>query len=265
MFRWDGERFLGLADELTLPRNTAGGQVLPSQQPLGALHISAPIDTSDAEASASGDGRMHRVLIGSGTRARVFRGLRERVQGLKTPVDLKITHDGQFVYTAAQGSRSIVAFRRNSTSGLLTYSPEASYNTDWTQDQARGEYVANPQLVGEGGGIPLRGVAALEISTDGSEVFVASILDNCVVAFDRDEVSGALRVRKVIKDGDVLGGRVVDGLAGARSLALSANNQRLFVSGWLDQAVAVFGRSESNDLSYRGRVRTVTIVACCEH
>jgi hypothetical protein len=110
MFRWDGRIFQGVAgfaDE-TLPQNASGGQLLPSSGAMGAVHIALPADsTSSLEQFGSGDGGLHLMLLGDGKRARLFRGVRERVQGMKRPVALQISPDGQFVYVAAKGSRSI--------------------------------------------------------------------------------------------------------------------------------------------------------------
>jgi len=249
LMRWTGDQFLGPAQDSTLPRNSAGGQVLPSVYSMGALHIA--VSTHDSEASD-----VHMLLIGSSTSSsKILRGARERVQGLKNPVALKISPHDDFVYVAAQGSRSIAVFRRDTTSGLLTYLPNASYNTDWTGDKARQEFVMNPQLLGAGNGFPLRGLAAMEMNGDGSEVVAASMLDSTVVFFARDEYSGALSIRAIIRDGDVLGGRVVDGLAGARSIALSSTYRHFYVAGWLDQAVAAFARSGSSDFVFLGRVK----------
>ena len=246
--RWDGESFLGAPDETTLPRSTAGGQLLPTDTSYGALHLSVPANISTRD--VNGETQVHFMLIGSGTTPRLFRGFRERVQGLKGLVDIKLDPDGLFLYAAAEGSRSIAAFRRNSTSGLLTYAPLASYNTDWTAARARAELVINPRTRGEGGGYPLRGIAALEISRDGFEVVVASMLDSCVVVFERNELSGALSIRTILTDGDELGGRVVDGLAGARSVAISATNRRLYVSGWRDQVFLFPPSSSSRDATH---------------
>ena len=256
LLRWDGGRFHGPTDMLTLPRNTAGGQVLPFNGSTGTLHFSVPLHLDGKEASASGDGRAHMVLLGGGAGVQVARGTRERVQGLKRPVEIQISSDGRFVYVAAQESRSIASFERDAASGLLTYSPTASYNTDWTRDLANGEFVSDARVLGTGRGYPLRGVSALKISSDStsSMVVVTSVLDSCVTVFSRDYVTGSLKIHIVIQDGDVLAGKVVDGLAGARSLAISADTGRLFVVGWLDQAVCAFGRSASGDFTYLGRV-----------
>jgi hypothetical protein len=257
LLRWDGERFGGPLDKLTHSRNTAGGQILPSDRSMGALHISVPLKVDGKDASDSSDGRAHFALLGGDTDARVFRGIRERVQGLKRPVEIAVSSDGRFVYVAAQESRSIAAFRRNASSGLLTYSPTASYNTDWTRDRANGEFVTNARMLGAGNGFPLRGLSALQISSDptSSMLVVTSVLDNCVTAFSRDRLSGSLKILTVIRDGDVMQGKVVDGLAGARTLAISADASRLFVVGWLDQSVCAFGRSASGNFTFLGRVR----------
>jgi hypothetical protein len=86
-------------------------------------------------------------------------------------------------------------------------------------------------------------------------MLAASILDSCLVVFSRTALSGALRILKVIRDGDVMGEMVVDGLAGARSIALSASNERVYVTGWFDQAVAAFSRQGPASFRFLGRIK----------
>jgi DNA-binding beta-propeller fold protein YncE len=81
------------------------------------------------------------------------------------------------------------------------------------------------------------------VSPDGLHVYVTSGegFDSAVVAFTRDAGSGALTFVEAVFDGDGgVGG--VDGLNGARSVAVSPDGLHVYVASEFDDAVAAFTR-----------------------
>ena len=101
MLRWDGDSFQGPCTETTLPRNSAGGQRIASTGAVGALHIPLPptgVGNVPQGATARQEEREHLLLIGFGAGARLYRGSRQRIQGLKGPVDIALSPLGDFVY-----------------------------------------------------------------------------------------------------------------------------------------------------------------------
>ena len=170
--------------------------------------------------------------------ALIFAGNRRRVVGLQGPVSVVVQpNSGDFVFVAAQLSRSIALFRRDPATGLLTYNRAGSYLSNWTLAPSADSPPADPpwQL-----GYPLRGVSSLAVSSSGL-LFAASALDSTVTVFSIDDFTGSLTLRQIVRDGFPHGAAaIVDGLAGARALALSPNETRLYVAGALDRAIVSF-------------------------
>lgn len=87
----------------------------------------------------------------------------------------------------------------------------------------------------------------LALSGDGLHLYLAGILDNAVAVFARDPEAGAFSLVEIVKDG-VNG---VDGLGGAKWIALSSDDRFVYVAGSADHAVAVFGRDpQAGTLSF---------------
>lgn len=132
--------------------------------------------------------------------------------------------DGAHAYVASHSDDAVTMFVRSASTGDLFSTPIAAYRD------------------GVGGVDGLDGASAIAISADGHYVYVASDADNAVAMFSRDHLSGELTFRYVYKDG-VDG---VDGLAGARSIALSPDGRHIYTASRYDSAVAVFDRDEAS-------------------
>jgi 6-phosphogluconolactonase (cycloisomerase 2 family) len=93
---------------------------------------------------------------------------------------------------------------------------------------------------------------SLAISPDGATLYVASTATHSVHAFERDAVDGSLVLIDLETDG--LAG--VDGLGFAQRLVVSPDGAHVYVTGSLDDAVAVFSRDGgTGTLSYLGMVQ----------
>jgi hypothetical protein len=95
------------------------------------------------------------------------------------------------------------------------------------------------QRDGAGGVDGLNGATWVAVSPDGGHVYAAGQWDDAVAVFARDGASGGLTFLEVQRDG--AGG--VDGLNGATSVALSPDGSHVYVTGFDDDAVAVFSRN----------------------
>jgi 6-phosphogluconolactonase (cycloisomerase 2 family) len=141
------------------------------------------------------------------------------VDGLYQAHSVAVSPDGRHVYAAGFGDNAVVAFGRNETTGALSF-------IEMKQD-------------GAGGVDGLYGAHSVAVNPAGDYVYVAGFNDNAVAVFHRDGVTGALTFIEMKQDG--VGG--VDGLAGARTVAVSPDGDHVYVSSSLDNAVAVFGQN----------------------
>jgi len=86
----------------------------------------------------------------------------------------------------------------------------------------------------------LAGVVSVTVSPDGKNVYACSASHDAVAVFQRNEVTGALRLAQMVRDG----ADGVDGLAYATSIAISPDGAYTYVAGAAHNAVAVFRRAK---------------------
>ncbi len=151
--------------------------------------------------------------------------------GLTAVADVVVSGDGDHVYAIGLEDHSIVAFTRNSTSGLT---PETAGE--------HLEYMAG-YVDGVAGISGLQRPSAIQISRDGLSVFVSSEERNSLAVFDREANDaspnyGKLTFRQVLRDG--VGG--VDALLGARGIAVDHDGRHVYVAASFEAAISVFTR-----------------------
>lgn len=143
------------------------------------------------------------------------------VSGISSPVWISVSPDGANVYVSGFSAASIAVFERDRSSGALSF---VEAETD-----------------GVGGVDGLGGTFGHAVSRDGRHVYVTGLLDSAVAIFERDHSTGALDFVSAVFDG--VGG--VDGIGGARSVALDPSGRHVYVAGLFDSAVAVFERDRA--------------------
>jgi len=141
------------------------------------------------------------------------------VDGLWEALEVAVSPDGQHVYVASQFDDAVAVFSRNGTTGELTF-VEAEFD-------------------GVGGVAGLDAAIGVAVSPDGQHVYVTGGSDDAVAVFSRDGTTGELTFVEAEFDG--VGG--VDGLHWASEVTVSPDGQHVYVTGWTDNAVAVFSRS----------------------
>jgi len=151
------------------------------------------------------------------------------VDGLNGAVGVAVSPDGRHIYVAGHDDDAVVAFERQ-------------LGCSWLEHVAT--YTDTLPING------LDGARALAFSPDGSLLYVASDVDDAVAIFDRNAGAGALTFRQAVFDGD----GSVDGLDGAYSVAASPDGLNFYVTGYTDDAVAVF-RWTGGALGYEGVVK----------
>lgn len=173
-----------------------------------ASHVSGSLAVFVRDASADTVAFVTAFLDGSGG-----------VHGLAGADGVAASPDGTDVFVAAADDDALVVFRRDLPGGPLSYR-ETLYD-------------------GFNGVDGLDGAAAVAVSPDGRQVFVASRFADALVVFSRTAAPPPyLRPLAVFRERQ--GG--VDGLAGASSVALNPAGTLVFVGGSADDGVAVFRR-----------------------
>lgn len=147
----------------------------------------------------------------------VFEGLGKPFLDNVSSIDL--SPDGQQVYTTSFDDHAITVFNRNEVTGVLTL-------VETQKNEIKG-------VAGLGGSY------SVKVSPDGKHVYATGKLDNALVFFARDPISGTLSYQGMYQDG-VDG---IDGLSGAFLIEMSADGNYLYLTGSADNAVAVFQRN----------------------
>jgi len=144
------------------------------------------------------------------------------VEGLGNPTVILVSPNGQDVYVAATVQESILHFRRDPTTGRLTFMGR----------------VQNRENGVEGMVSPF-GIA---ISPDGAQLYVSGDEAKTVVALNRDPDSGNISYLETVDAfGDYSGN-----LTGMKGIAISPDGQSVYATAWhnggRDDAIAVFNR-----------------------
>jgi 6-phosphogluconolactonase (cycloisomerase 2 family) len=147
------------------------------------------------------------------------------VDGIALPSDIALSPDGAHVYVAGGGESAVTVFARNAGTGALTFV----------------EVLRNGFANVEG----LAGPRTLLVSPEGTHVYVGSA-DDAIVMFDRNMGTGELLFARVVRD-DVGG---IRGLTALSDLAISADGDSLYATGYSDDAVVRFTRDVNGNLNF---------------
>ncbi|MBI4673789.1 MAG: beta-propeller fold lactonase family protein [Chloroflexi bacterium] len=93
---------------------------------------------------------------------------------------LAISPDGQFVYVSADVINTLIVFKRDSTTGALTFTQMLRDNADGVDGLENAHVVA--------------------VSPDGKHVYVPGFDDNAVAVFNRDASAGSLSFVQAVKE-----------------------------------------------------------------
>ncbi len=141
--------------------------------------------------------------------------------------DLALSPDGVYLYAASYSNNpdTVTVLKRNAADGTLSY----------------------VDTVDAGEVSQLNGVFRLGMSPDGAHLYTASFDSDAVVAFARNQASGALtHVASYVDGGTDALGQTIDGLDSGTSVAFSPDGGLLYASGFSDGAVAAFERDPAS-------------------
>lgn len=145
----------------------------------------------------------------------------EEVDGFESPMTVAVSPDNKSVYIAGAVDNGLATFNRDTITGLLTF-------RSCLQD-------------GRGGVDGMENPRAMAVSPDNKNVYVVSLEDSGLAVFNRDTATGALIYSmcfKRDKDG-------IQGLNGAISVVVSADNKNVYVASMIEKVLMVFRRNVS--------------------
>jgi 6-phosphogluconolactonase (cycloisomerase 2 family) len=148
------------------------------------------------------------------------------VEGLDEPTGVIVSPDGRNVYVTAYEDNSVVVFDRDASTGRLAFAQVFRAGVDGVHG--------------------LTGASSLTLSHDARYLYVTSELEGALVVFSRDPSTGLLTWLGRVKDGE----SGIDGMAGARSVAVSPDGRHLYVSGRWEPGPAIFERDQFNGALY---------------
>lgn len=223
----DGNTVLSRVADLRITKTNGVDGVVPSQVVPYTIQVTnfGPSDVSGATVADTFSAAAISDVSWTCSVARVLTGTQELldgeagVDGLDAAEATVVSPDGLHVYAVGAADNGVAVFARATATGLLT----------WVEVEKDG--------VGSNDG--LGGAAGLAISPDGKHVYVAGATDDAIAVFSRNAVTGALTWVEVERDG-VSG---VDGLDGARGVAVAPDGRHVYAVGAIDNALAVFSRN----------------------
>jgi len=157
---------------------------------------------------------------------------------LASPEGLAVSPDGTSVYVASALSNSLVALRRDASTGALTQPSGAS------------GCLVTPAMPGCGAARALGGANAVAISRDGVSVYVTSVLSGAVAALTRDTSTGT--TRELPGTGGCASSKKLTRCAAGQALrspeglAVSPDGATVYVASFASDAIGVFARNRAS-------------------
>lgn len=150
------------------------------------------------------------------------------VDGLNGANSFAITADGNYAYATGYTDDALVLFSRDPNNGTLTFVEQYKNGIDNVNG--------------------LNGAHTAVVSSDGKSVYVCGYNDNSVTAFSRNTSNGKLTFVDMYKDG-VNG---IEGLTGARAVALNPDGTHFYAVSGGENAIVLFERDENTSaLTYQ--------------
>lgn len=161
--------------------------------------------------------------------------------GLGGGVSPAVSPDGRSVYGISFSDDSIVRFDRDTTTGALTYQGCIDDNDEGPDSCATAT---------DG----LNGAIEVDVSPDGSSVYVVTDGDAAIVTFNR-AAGGALTPAGCIEDDDTGADAAcpkISALGGAGAVEVSPDGKSVYVTSFSDDAIVRFDRAGGGALTAQG-------------
>jgi len=145
------------------------------------------------------------------------------VDGLRGVSGVAASSDGQNIYAVGKLEDALAVFRRDTVDGSLQFLEVHRDGVD--------------------GVTGMRFPSAVTVSPDGRQVYVVTEVDDSLVVFRRDPVTGLLSFSEIYQD-EIKG---IFGLNGANAVKVSPNGKYVLVTGFTEDTLAVFVRQATSD------------------
>jgi 6-phosphogluconolactonase (cycloisomerase 2 family) len=154
------------------------------------------------------------------------------VDGLNGANFVTLSPDGNNVYVTGFWEHALAVFSRNPVDGKLTF-------VEVLKDGVNGVNGLNR-------------ASAVDVSSDGKNVYVAGYYDNMISIFNRNIGDGTLTYVGVVEDGV----NSVNGLDRVNSVEVSPDGSNLYATGFNDDAITIFDRNSVDGLlTYVGNLK----------
>ncbi len=198
------------------------------------------------------------------------------VDGISGPTTMSASANGEYLFVAGSNEDAVAIFQRNTTSGTLSFLSMVQQGVSGVSGIAYPTYLkvsedgANLYVTGfasasigvfsidevagnlnfqsaeTGAGLGISGLdgnAAVAVSPDGNFVYAAGNNDDAIVVFERDDVSGMLTFVQEIEDASA-----TDGLNGINGIAISADGNYVYTTGFWDKTIVLFTRNPNTGM-----------------
>ena len=145
------------------------------------------------------------------------------VENLVLPVALALSDDGAHLYATAVGTNAVVAFSRDAVTGDLAY--------------------IESHVDEQGGVFGLAVPTSIDLSPDGTKLYVTGFAADAVVSFARDTVGGGL----TFVDATVSGKDGVEDMIGPFSVEVSPDGNNVYVVSLASSSITAFARGTDGD------------------
>ena len=144
-----------------------------------------------------------------------------------------VSPDGLHLYAVGSDSDSVVAFSIDNLTGMLTHLESEIQGINDPDDSGSSVTFMDR---------PIR----LNISPDGSNIYVAADFSSSIAVFDRDSATGKLNYKQSLKSG-VSG---VSNLGGSAAVTTSGDGKHVYALGRADNSLVIFDRGADGTLNY---------------
>ena len=188
------------------------------------------------------------------------------LDGFQSADVVVVSPDDSTVFVAGADEAGIAMFQRDATTGILTFVSEivspvkaitglaidstgtelylvsSSEHNVFVLKNTAGVWSSAPSLMDPHNSIPgLDRVAAVTLSSDGTNIYVACAGSSSIAIFARNTTTGQLAYQSSVTNGQ--GG--VEGLGGVTAIAESPDGNLVFAAGSSENSLAVFDRNSS--------------------